>query len=74
MGYNLESTIASNVYPDLCDTKDIQSLVKEGLASGKTGQTAGQGLYDWSQKDADDFRRRKQSPYFDGVKAWTMPK
>lgn len=73
VGYDLESTIASNVYPDLCDTKEIQSLVKEGLASGMTGQAAGQGLYDWSQKDGDDFRRRKQSPYFDGVKAWTMP-
>ena len=73
VGYDLESTIASNVYPDLCDTKEIQSLVKEGLASGKTGQAAGQGLYDWSQKDGDDFRRRKQSPYFDGVKEWTMP-
>ena len=73
VGYDLESTIASNVYPDLCDTKEIQSLVKEGLASGMTGQAAGQGLYDWSQKDGDDFRRRKQSPYFDGVKEWTMP-
>ena len=73
VGYDLESTIASNVYPDLCDTKEIQSLVKEGLASGMTGQVAGQGLYDWSQKDGDDFRRRKQSPYFDGVKEWTMP-
>ena len=52
----------------------IQDLVKAGLASGKTGQAAGQGLYDWSKKDAADFRRRKQSPYFDGVKAWTMPK
>ena len=73
VGYDLESTIASNVYPDLCDTKEIQSLVKEGLASGMTGQAAGQGLYDWTQKDGDDFRRRKQSPYFDGVKEWTMP-
>ena len=73
VGYDLESTIASNVYPDLCDTKEIQSLVKEGLTSGMTGQAAGQGLYDWSQKDGDDFRRRKQSPYFDGVKEWTMP-
>ena len=73
VGYDLESTIASNVYPDLCDTKEIQSLVKEGLASGMTGQAAGQGLYDWAQKDGDDFRRRKQSPYFDGVKEWTMP-
>ena len=73
VGYGLESTIAKNVYPDLCDTKEIQSLVKEGLASGKTGQAAGEGLFDWSKKDADDFRRRKQSPYFDGVKAWTIP-
>ena len=73
VGYGLESTIAQNVYPDLCDTKEIQDLVKAGLSSGKTGQAAGEGLYDWSKKDADDFRRRKQSPYFDGVKDWTMP-
>lgn len=73
VGFELESTIARNVYPDLCGTRDIQPLVQAGLASGRTGQAAGEGLYDWSQKDADDFRRRKQSPYFDGVKAWTMP-
>lgn len=73
VGYELESTIARNVYPDLCDTKDIQDLVKTGLETGKTGQAAGQGLYDWTQKDSDDFRRRKQSPYFDGVREWTMP-
>ena len=73
VGYGLESTIAQNVYPDLCDTKEIQDLVKAGLSSGKTGQAAGEGLYDWSKKDADDFRSRKQSPYFDGVKDWTMP-
>lgn len=73
VGYDLESTIASNVYPDLCDSKEVQKLVRDGLASGKTGQAAGEGLYDWSLKDADDFRRRKQSPYFDGVKEWTLP-
>ena len=50
-----------------------QQLVLDCLATGKTGQAAGQGLYDWSQKDADDFRRRKQSPYFAGVKEWAMP-
>ena len=73
VGFDLESAIAKNVYPDLCDTKDLQQLVLDGLASGKTGQAAGEGLYDWSQKDQDDFRLRKQSPYFDGVKEWTMP-
>lgn len=73
VGYELESAIARNVYPDLCGARDVQDLVKAGLASGRTGQAAGEGLYDWSQKDADDFRRRKQSPYFAGVRDWTMP-
>lgn len=73
VGFDLESAIAKNVYPDLCGTRELQKLVLDGLASGKTGQAAGQGLYDWSQKDGDDFRRRKQSPYFDGVREWTMP-
>ena len=73
VGFELEKAIAENVYPDLCDTKEIQKTTLEGLASGKTGQAAGQGLYDWSQKDADDFRLRKQSPYFSTVHEWTMP-
>lgn len=73
VGFGLESAIAGNVYPDLCDTKELQKTVLDGLASGQTGQAAGKGLYDWSQKDSDDFRLRKQSPYFAGVKEWTMP-
>lgn len=73
VGFELEKTIAENVYPDLCDTKEIQETTLNGLVTGKTGQAAGQGLFDWAAKDADDFRRRKQSPYFDGVKEWTMP-
>lgn len=73
VGYDLESTIAQNVYPDLCGAVCVQALVQEGLSSGLTGQAAGRGLYDWSKKDAGDFRRRKQSPYFEGVKDWPMP-
>ena len=73
VGFDLESAIAKNVYPDLCDTKELQQLVLDGLASGKTGQASGEGLYDWSKKDQDDFRRRKQSPYYAGVREWTMP-
>ena len=73
VGFDLEKAIAANVYPDLCSTAEIQPIVKEGLAFGKTGQQAGQGLFDWSKKDADDFRLRKQSPYFAGVKEWDMP-
>jgi 3-hydroxybutyryl-CoA dehydrogenase len=73
VGFELESTIAGNVYPDLCDARTIQPTVARGLRTGKTGQKAGQGLYDWSQKDAADFRLRKQRPYFDTVREWTLP-
>jgi len=73
VGFGLEKAIAENVYPDLCDTKEIQKTTLEGLASGRSGQADGQGLFDWSVKDADDFRRRKQAPYFEGVREWTMP-
>ena len=73
VGFELEKAIAENVYPDLCDTKEIQKTTLDGLATGKTGQKAGLGLYDWSKKDEDDFRYRKQCPYFAGVREWTMP-
>lgn len=72
VGFELEKAIAENVYPDLCGTREIQQTVNDGIASGRTGQAAGSGLYDWSKIDADDFRLRKQSPYFDGVRDWTM--
>lgn len=74
VGFDLEKRIAENVYPDLCDTKTIQKMVSDGLANGKTGQATGCGFYDWSYKDSDDFRYRKQRPYFEGVRKWNMPK
>ncbi|MBR0397855.1 MAG: 3-hydroxyacyl-CoA dehydrogenase family protein [Eubacterium sp.] len=73
VGFELEEAIAKNVYPDLCDTKEIQKTTLDGIAAGNTGQKAGKGLFDWSVKDEDDFRRRKQAPYFAGVKEWNMP-
>ena len=73
VGFELESTIAQNVYPDLCANNDLQALTLEGIQSGQTGREAGMGLYDWSHKDIDDYRYRKQCPYFAGVKEWTLP-
>jgi 3-hydroxyacyl-CoA dehydrogenase len=74
VGFGLEQAIARNVYPDLCDTKEIQKTTLDGITEGHTGQKAGKGLYDWSVKDQDDFRRRKQQPYFEGIRLWNMPK
>lgn len=73
VGFDLESAIAKNVYPDLCDTKELQSWCSPAWPPVRPDRPPGEGLYDWSKKDQDDFRLRKQSPYFDGVKEWTMP-
>lgn len=34
VGFELERAIALNVYPDLCNTKEIQKTTLDGLASG----------------------------------------
>lgn len=73
VGFELERAIAKNVYPDLCTETAIQATVEQGISAGETGQAAGRGLYDWSLKDQDDFRRRKQAPYFPFVTEWDMP-
>ncbi|HIV17207.1 MAG TPA: 3-hydroxyacyl-CoA dehydrogenase family protein [Candidatus Alectryocaccobium stercorigallinarum] len=73
VGFELEKAIAENIYPDLCGTKEIQSTVLNGIASGNNGRAGEQGFYDWTKIDQDDYRVRKQAPFFDSVKEWTMP-
>ena len=73
VGFELEAAIAKNCYPDLCDTKELQETVLEGLKTGKTGMVAGQGLFDWSNRSYDDYRRRLNAPFLDGVKKWHLP-
>jgi 3-hydroxybutyryl-CoA dehydrogenase len=72
VGFELERDIAQNVYPTLCSVTEIHGIVKIGLASGDTGLSAGQGLYDWREKDVDDFRARQASP-FGEMFDWDLP-
>lgn len=72
VGFQLEKNIAQSVYPSLCSTSDIQQLVKDGLQSGKTGLKAGAGLYDWAEKDAADYQRRKTDPFL-ATFNWSLP-
>ena len=73
VGYELEKAIAENVYPDLCSTSEIQKTVLDGIASGETGKNAGKGMYDWSTRSDEDYRRRLSLPYLPLVKDWNMP-
>lgn len=72
VGYQLEYSIAANVYPDLCTAQSPQETVTSGLASGATGYAAGTGLYDWSGRDKEDFRKRRINPFLNTMN-WKMP-
>lgn len=73
VGFELESAIAKNVYPDLCPTTEIQSTTINGLKTGDAGLKAGKGLYDWSMKDIAEYQYRKQAPFWDVAKSWKLP-
>jgi len=73
VGFELESAIAQNVYPDLCGAATLQKTVLDGLDSGATGLRAGRGLYDWERKDIPDYQRRKQAPFYKIAGTWNMP-
>lgn len=73
VGFELESAIAGNVYPDLCDTKELQETVLAGLRSGDCGKQSGKGFYDWTKRDAEDYRRRLQEPLYFSVREWELP-
>ena len=73
VGLTLEASIAKNVYPDLCAATDVQQYVRNRLENGHTGKVSGMGLHDWSKIDADNYRYRKQVPFFGTVGKWDMP-
>jgi 3-hydroxybutyryl-CoA dehydrogenase len=73
VGLPLESTIALNIYPDLCAATEIQPMIQERMDAGHTGKASGYGVLDWSKINLDDYRYRKQAPFFPPVRNWNMP-
>ncbi|MFZ7134543.1 MAG: 3-hydroxyacyl-CoA dehydrogenase family protein [Eubacteriales bacterium] len=72
VGFELEKSIAENIYPTLCETKHSQEINNEGLKNKKTGYLAGEGLYDWREKDKEEFRKRRTDPFIEALN-WTLP-
>lgn len=72
VGFELERDIASNIYPTLCNATGVQETNLKGLAEGNTGMSAGKGLYDWGNKDEEDFRDRRNAPFL-AMFDWTLP-
>lgn len=62
-GLDLQMSVQSYLLAELSDAKAPQKPLTDCLAAGKLGAKNGQGLFDWSKIDMDDFRERKTKPF-----------
>ena len=71
-GLDLISSIETYLYPDLCNDTAVQPFIQERLDRGDLGYKTGVGVYDWRQRDMDDFRQRVTAPYLKNFN-WKLP-
>ncbi len=71
-GLDMIVSIDDYLFPDLCNDTKAQDLIRARLEAGQLGQKTGQGVYDWSKVDMDDFRKRAAQPYL-GFFNWSLP-
>ena len=71
-GLDLIANIETYLYPDLCNDTTVQPFIQERLDRGDLGYKTGVGVYDWRQRDMEDFRRRVTAPYLKNFN-WKLP-
>jgi len=59
-GLDLIAVVAGNVWPDLdCAADPLAGPVGELIGQGRLGMKSGQGFYDWTARDPEEFRRER---------------
>ncbi|WP_227762109.1 3-hydroxyacyl-CoA dehydrogenase family protein [Zhaonella formicivorans] len=71
-GLDLIANIEDYLFPTLCNATQTQDIIREHIAAGKLGFKTGKGMYDWSKKDLDEFRKRAGKPYLPYFN-WSLP-
>ncbi len=61
VGLDLSLAVQSSLVPSLCRADEPLPVLRELVRSGVLGVKAGQGFYDWSQRDADLVRKRRDA-------------
>lgn len=71
-GLDLIASIDAYLYPDLCRDTTVQTMIKERVDRGDLGYKTGVGVYDWRNKDMEDYRKRVTAPYLKNFN-WKLP-
>ena len=67
-GLDLHRMVQTYLYPTLCREPQPQKILLDKIAAGDLGQKTGQGLYDWTDRDGEDFRRRRNKRFIEIIK------
>ncbi len=68
-GLDVHCAASASIYPTLEDSKAPLPLIVEKVAKGEIGAKAGKGFYDWTGKDVDVLRRKRQEQLIQLVRA-----
>ena len=71
-GMQLNSAPCEALFPILSGAKEVPQSIRDLLASGKTGQKAGEGFYAWHDVDMQAYTERVNAPYWQFC-TWDMP-
>lgn len=72
IGLDMQLAIDSYLFAELCNLAEAPALLEELVARGDLGARTGRGLYDWSGKDADAVRARRDRFIIDRLKERAM--
>ena len=71
-GLDMIVSIDDYLFPDLSNAAKTQDFIRSKYEAGNLGQKTGQGVYDWSKVDMEDFRMRAAKPYL-AFFNWSLP-
>jgi 3-hydroxybutyryl-CoA dehydrogenase len=70
VGLDLAGAVVDYVAGDLCNAPHAPPLFQEKIARGELGVKTGLGFYDWSKKDAEEVRARRDAWVLEVVKSF----
>lgn len=70
-GLDMIMSIEDYLFPTLCNADKTQDTIRRLNESGDLGFKTLKGVYDWSTKDVEDFRKRSSEPYLQFFN-WTL--
>lgn len=64
-GLDIFYNISSYLNPDLCNSTEVSSLLKEAVAKGALGAKTGAGLYDWKPEELAAIKKKRERTLMD---------